>query len=271
MVLLGIVIASFIILISWMVRTSAIPYFLDYGHLPWQMHHLKASEVEFLKKYFRYYHLLPPRSQQIFERRVAVFMHSKSFIPRQMEAVSKEMQVLISASAIQLTFGFPRVHLSFFQYILVFPDQYYSRHTQRYHKGEVNPKAKSIVLAWRHFVEGYMRPDGRNLGLHEMAHALRLENRIMNKEYNFMDPHWLREWEIHADNTIREIRDGRETFFRAYGAQDREEFFAVAVENFFERPLEFYEKHPLTYDTLAALLKQDPRRFIEEKMHSGKI
>lgn len=172
--------------------------------------------------------------------------------------MTMEMKVLIAASAIQLTFGFPRVHLSYFHNILVYPDAYYSTINNRYHKGEVNPRLKAIVLSWKAFVEGYLQPDGRNLGLHEMAHALRLENRIMNEEYNFLDKRLLNEWEIRASNTMVEIREGRETFFRAYGAHDHEEFFAVAVENFFERSQDFLKQHPLTYRTLANLLKQDP-------------
>ena len=103
-----------------------------------------------------------------------------------------------------------------------------------------------------------MQDDGRNLGLHEMAHALRLENRIANEEYDFLDAALLKEWEERAAHTMAEIREGREDFFRDYGATDNEEFFSVAVENFFERPELFSEKHPKTYATLCQLLNQNP-------------
>ena len=185
-------------------------------------------------------------------------MTSKKFIPRQMSAVTWEMKVLIAASAIQLTFGFPSVHLSYFQYILVFPRTFYSQANKQLHKGEVNPRVKTIALSWADFVDGYLKPDGRNLGLHEMAHALRLENRIKNDEYDFLDEHVLKDWETLAVNTMNEINNGQEQFFREYGGVNNEEFFAVAVENFFERPLAFKDNHPDTYRTLCALLKQDP-------------
>lgn len=220
--------------------------------------YLSSQHREFLAKNFTFYQKLPPKSKQIFERRLVSFMNSKKFIPRQMERVSWEMKVLISASAIQLTFGFPKVQLSFFRHILIYPETFFSKANQQQHKGEVNPQAKAIVLSWKHFLEGYLKSDGRNLGLHEMAHALRLENRIMNEEYNFLDREVLKEWEIHAQHTIQEIRNGTEEFFRKYGSVDHEEFFSVAVENFFERPKQFHEKHPLTYTTLCRLLRQDP-------------
>lgn len=224
----------------------------------YKAYYLSPKHKAYLEKYFEFYQKLPPRSKHIFSKRVAAFMTTKKFIPRQMKYVSWEMRVLISASAIQLTFGFPKVHLSFFRYILVFPETFYSQATGLLHKGEVNPKVKTIALSWADFVEGYLKPDGRNLGLHEMAHALRLENRIRNVEYDFLDREILGEWEKIAVNTMAEINNGQETFFREYGGVDNEEFFAVAVENFFERPLEFKEKHPLTYSTLCKLLQQDP-------------
>lgn len=236
----------------------SIRHYSNYGNVPLAPVRLKREYVDFLKKHFSYYANLPQKSQFTFERRVAHFMQAKEFVPREMIAVSWEMKVLISASAIQLTFGFPNVHLSYFRYIVVFPGKFLSNATGQYHLGEVNPRYKSIVLGWRHFVEGYLKTDGRNLGLHEMAHALRLENRIMNHEYNFLNESALHEWELRATNTMKEISEGRETFFREYGATDREEFFAVAVENFFERPQEFSDQHPLTYNILCSLLNQDP-------------
>ncbi|MEQ9402088.1 MAG: zinc-dependent peptidase [Cyclobacteriaceae bacterium] len=220
--------------------------------------YLSEKHKAYLERYFVFYQKLPPVSQGVFRKRVATFISSKKFIPRNMEYVTSEMKVLISASAIQLTFGFPKVNLSYFNNILVYPDSYYSVINRTHHKGEVNPRFRAIVLSWKYFVEGYLKPDGRNLGLHEMAHALRLENRILNQEYNFLDENILKEWELRAEYTMQEIRDGQEDFFREYGAVDNEEFFSVAVENFFERPKTFFEKHPKTYTTLCRLLRQDP-------------
>lgn len=214
---------------------------------------------DYLEQYFHFYRRLPDKSKYLFRKRVRFFIASKNFIPRNIPAVTREMKTLIAASAIQLTFGFPRVYLSYFVNILIYPDNYYSTISKRYHKGEVNPRLRAIVLSWKSFIEGYVIPkDGRNLGLHEMAHALRLEDKIINEEYRFLDKEVLKAWELRAARTIQEIKDGRETFFRAYGGTDADEFFAVAVENFFERPTAFSTHHPLAYQTLCQLLKQNP-------------
>ena len=246
----AIVVASFFLIVGlyrFSLTGKAVPAFF-----------LSKAHKEYLNKNFSFYQLLPQKSKEIFSKKVARFMSSKRFIPRDIPAVTPEMKLLISASAIQLTFGFPRVNLSYFQNILVYPDAYYSPINGVHHRGEVNPRFKAIVLSWRYFLEGYLQKDGRNLGLHEMAHALRIENKVKNEEYNFLDPVILQEWELRAKHTMIEIAEGREDFFREYGATNNEEFFAVAVENYFERPILFREKHPLTYQTLCRLLRQDP-------------
>ena len=175
-----------------------------------------------------------------------------------MPAVTKEMKVLIAASAAQLTYGLPKVKLRHFTRILVYPDNYYSKITRQHHKGEVNPSAKLIVLSWRGFAEGYQNnTDGRNLGLHEMAHALRLENTIRNGEQKFLDPAALVKFDALGEQERQKIKDGGSSLFREYAAENADEFFAVAVELFFEQPAAFQAYQPALYALLTILLKQD--------------
>jgi hypothetical protein len=49
--------------------------------------------------------------------------------------------------------------------------------------------------------------------------------------------------------------------FRAldgYGTTNPAEFFAVATESFFERPVQMREKHPELYGELRRFYRQDP-------------
>lgn len=212
---------------------------------------------------FDYYRRLQPGFKIEFENKLIEFIDRKDFTPRQMKVVTEEMKVLISAAAVQLTFGLPDIYLQNFERILVYPDDYYSTIFKRYHRGEVNLGGGIIVLSWKSFVSGYADgTDGRNLGLHEMAHALKLENGIFNQEYNFLDEDVMKQWTVIAKNTILEIREGTETFFRSYGGVSIDEFFAVAVENFFEKPVEFKQEHPNLYKFTVLLLRQDPIRLL---------
>ena len=213
-----------------------------------------------LQNYFRYYRALNPVEKRIFEKRVQKFINLKTFIPRGMDLVTDEMKALIAGSAIQLMSGFPKIYFAHFKRILVYPNNYYSEISMRYHKGEVN-MGGLIVLSWKNFVDGYIdHKDGRNLGLHEMAHALRLENAIRNEEYGFLDNDLLKTWTDLCYREIHKMEDGESDFFRTYAASNSHEFFAVAVENFFERPQDFHDWHSKMYNTLVQMLNQDPLR-----------
>ena len=214
---------------------------------------------ELLEKYFRYYQQLSPENKRKFEQKLCGFLYSKQFIPRYMpEGIPIEMRVFISATAVQLTFGLPHIYLQHFSKILVYPDDYYSSITRRYHKGEVNPAYGIIVLSWENFKDGFLfTDDAINLGLHEMAHALRLENIIRNEEYQFFDETLLQRFDQIADNICNDP-EGSKGFIRPYACTDVHEFFSVCVENFFERSVMFKEHFPDLYLILSRLLAQDP-------------
>ena len=210
-----------------------------------------------LKEKSGFYNRLSPEAKTNFEKRVQHFINQKDFISRSADPVTAEMKVMISSVAIQLTYGFPRVYLTHFKRILIYPDNYYSTINKVYHQGEVNPLNRIIVISWSNFVRGMENYDsGINLGLHEMAHALRLENVIRNEEYDFLDARLLEKWEHLAQAEILSIRQGAASIFREYGTSSEEEFFAVAVENFFERPILFREHNEELFWVLARLLNQ---------------
>jgi Mlc titration factor MtfA (ptsG expression regulator) len=188
------------------------------------------------------------------------FMTAKKFISRDrgLGKVTPEMKVLIAASAIQLTFGLPYIELVHFDKILIYGNDYYSRLSRRYHKGETNPMYGAIIFSWNNFMHGVFHADGINLGLHEMAHALRLENSIRNAEHSFLNNKALDRWEDLAAKKIVAIRMGNNRFLRDYGGANSEEFFAVSVEAFFEKPEAFRENLPELYQAMSDILLQDP-------------
>ena len=78
----------------------------------------------------------------------------------------KEMPVLISAAAIQLTFGLKKYLLPNFEFIHVYPREFMRiKNTICFLEGNVS--GHTINLSWKHFLEGYAIPDdGQNVGLH---------------------------------------------------------------------------------------------------------
>lgn len=211
-----------------------------------------------INKHNSFYQKLPRDSKLLFEKKVNRFIYSKNFVPRGIAEVTDEMESLIASSAVQLTFGLPDVTLKHFDRILVYPNDYYSAINRRYHRGEVNPRLKTIVLSWHHFVEGFANEnDGMNLGLHEMAHALKFENIIENGEHHFFELEEYIKWLHMAANEITNIRNGHDSIFRKYASVNEEEFFAVSMEVYFEQPHQLFEYNPALYKTLSNLLRQD--------------
>jgi len=212
---------------------------------------------DILGEHSAYYRALGAADKNKFERKVCNFLYSKRFIPRNMPEVTIEAKLLIAASAVQLTFGLPTIYLQHFDKILVYPNEYYSSITKQYHKGEVNPRFGIIVLSWNNFMAGYAKEDAVNLGLHEMAHALRLENIIRNEEYKFFDERLINRFDDISRNICRNLKT-HANFFRAYACTNEHEFFSVAIENFFERAELFHKQIPELYVILTRLLGQDP-------------
>jgi Mlc titration factor MtfA (ptsG expression regulator) len=180
------------------------------------------------------------------------------FIPRQNIKVTKKIKTIICAGASQLVLNLPAESLTFFERIIIYPDYYQSRITNKLHKGEVNPGMRVIVLSWRGVVEGLNRTDdGLNLLLHEFAHALWIENKLMHREYTVLNTTSVAYYEQAASEEVKKMQNDEHHFFRKYAFTNKEEFFAVAVENFFERPQGLKAASPQLYNCMVSLFRQD--------------
>lgn len=204
---------------------------------------------------FPYYKTLSIGLRKKFINRLAIFLKVKQFVPRQMEA-NQNLNILIAATATQLTFGFKNFSLLGFQKILIYPDAYFSEIRKQYHKGEINVQAKLIVLSARHFLDGIVDyNDGINLGLHEMAHALNI-NEFENKNIDFIKR--FKAWEKVAKLELEEIKVNEKHFMRKYAATNMQEMFAVSTEYFFEKPLDFNAEIPILYQQMCLIYQQNP-------------
>ncbi len=214
-----------------------------------------------LQDKFPYYLKLDNKQRLLFEKKVYRFILTKKFIStKDITHPDDEMKVLIAASAAQLTLGLPEITLSSFTNIILYRYDYYNPVTKHKHAGEVNPRG-TIILTWENFVKGYALPsDAYNLGLHEMAHALKLENYSPGNEYLFLDKYFLSRWDKFAEPVFKKINSGEHTFLRSYAGTNGEEFFAVCVEYFFEKPDEFSKVLPDLYNAMCQILNQDPKK-----------
>jgi len=221
---------------------------------------------QILEKYFTYYRELPLLYRKKFVKRLKSFIEDKSFEGEQGFTITDEVKVLIGASAIQLTFGLRKYRLPHLHTIKVYPSIFMPMGSRAKFKGYTDPRGL-MALSWKDFVKGYSNPhDKINLGLHEMAHALKVEA-FEGDNFDEMFSDMIAGWLSASKDTIKELAEqpDENTFLRAYGGKNEDEFFAVCVEHFFEAPDEFEKELPSVFKYLKAVLRQDPRTIGKKK------
>jgi Mlc titration factor MtfA (ptsG expression regulator) len=216
-----------------------------------------------LKRQNSYYSNLSDNGQKKFEYRLSEFMRSKNFVGRQNLVVTDEMKILISAAAIQLTFGLEDFAFRNLHTINIFPGIFHSKLYNTSFKG-LTTRDGVLSLSWADFKSGYENEtDKLNLGLHEMAHALQIDLND-KKRYNNYFSDYLKKWKRGVVNDFYRLKAGQVPFLRSYGSSNLYEFFAVCVEHFFEMPEEFKRQLPNLYGYTAFLLNQDPANVTED-------
>jgi Mlc titration factor MtfA (ptsG expression regulator) len=234
----------------------------------WQLSHLReidsrfmSEEEKILLSKFPYFKGLSTLQRKRFLIRLNSFKRDTQIVGAEGLELTEEMRTLISASAIQLTFGLESYWLGFSKVIIVHPDIFHNSMLDQYHKGETNMKGR-IRLSWKHFLEGYQDgSDKLNLGLHELAHALDLSRVFDDSDYHFKA--YFEKWQLIAKEEYTSMQEYT-SFLRDYASTNFREFFAVCVEHFFEAPKDFKEHLPEIYKHMTMLLRQDPLKSIEE-------
>jgi len=227
-----------------------------YNHFYLRLKTLNPNQLSILKGQFSFYNRLSIKQRSYFEHRVAGFIADKTFIGRDHLKVTDEMKVLISATAVMLTFGFRDFYIGLIDNIFIYPTAFYSRINQAYHRGEFNPKLKALVLSWEDFKQGYaIGDDNLNLGIHEFAHAIHL-NSIKERDVNsiiFRDSFKELTTLLSANASLRKELIASK-YFRAYAYTNQFEFLAVLVEYFIESPKEFKSQFPEVYAKVRQML-----------------
>jgi Mlc titration factor MtfA (ptsG expression regulator) len=209
-----------------------------------------------LARYNPYYRSLTSPLRERFLRRVMLFVEAKEFKYIDLEP-EERMPLLISAAAVQLTFGLEHFLLDHFRTIFIIKDKYRFGLYNMPFEGHVSEDG--IYLSWSHFLREFTDySDGQNVGLHEMAHALTYVNFTVRegRDYTFHDQFVA--FSAVARPIFERMQAGENTLLDPYAATDYQEFWAVCIETFFERPTPFKRLLPDLYSSLCVLLNQDP-------------
>lgn len=220
---------------------------------------LTEKEKTLLGHNFSMYNSLPENYKKKLHHRIVWLRTRKKYVFHGKVERQDDLKLVLSATLAFITLGLKKYRMirSLLR-VIVYPTQYYSKINRRHHLGEYNPSLKTLVFSADKIWEGFKIPsDNKNLAIHETAHALSFE---MLKKGS---------WEARRFRVgFRKIRAlfEKDTFrtklvesqyFREYGMTNLQEFFSVAVENYFETPSIFYVEFPELFEIIQSMLNFD--------------
>jgi len=207
-------------------------------------------------------------------RLVQVFLTDKHFEGCGGLTLTEEMKVTIAAEACLLLLHLEGPCYPTLRTVLVYPHGFVPKVARSPGTGEVAPPPVRlmgeswgdgvVVISWDDAVRGARNPaDGENVVLHEFAHQLDAEDGVTDGA-PLLAPSALRTWggvlSAEYERLRRDAADDRRSTLDEYGATNKAEFFAVATETFFEKPVQLEREHPELYGQLQQFYRQDPAR-----------
>ena len=119
-------------------------------------------------------------------------------------------------------------------------------------------------------LHGARHPEqGHNVVYHEFAHKLDMLDGAADGTPPVADREQFADWVDVCSREFLRLRrlagEGHKTFLDSYGAESEAEFFAVATEEFFDRPIALKKHAPDLYHVLSAYYCQDPAGRMEER------
>ena len=213
---------------------------------------------EFLLDNYDHYDRLPADLRRRFEDDVRIFMSEKRITGIEAK-VTDELRLLVAASAVTLSVGWPDYEWDQVTEVLLYPhnfDRDYSFESEEL-SGQAHPWG-TVILSIPALRQSFADPDDAyHVGIHEFAHLLELDTTRFSGIPPGLAPARSREWVELMEREMERLRRGK-SVIDDYGANDPVEFLAVAVEAFFESALELRRRHREVYEVLAEYFRQDP-------------
>ena len=225
---------------------------------------LSRAHQDLLLQHSAQYRWLPSDVRQEFNRQVQVFLTDKQITPVETR-LTADVRLLVAASAVTLTAGWPGYTWDQLREVLVYPE-----HFDRDYEFVSRPSADPIMLgqahAWgvvilsRPALEAGFAHAGRrasHVGFHEFAHLLDLSQTRFDGVPSYLRDEGVRRWTALMERERERLERG-DSELDSYGLSGPPELWAVAVEAFFQDPVVVATAHRDLYEFLASYFTQDP-------------
>ncbi|MEI9957475.1 MAG: M90 family metallopeptidase [Ferruginibacter sp.] len=219
-----------------------------------------------------YFKSLNKQQQQQFEKEITEFL-SYVKINGVNTTVENIDRVFVAASAVIPVFAFPEWKYYNLKEVLLYADtfntDFKTEGGERNILGMVGTgyMEGKMLLSKAALEQGFKNDsDKNNTAIHEFVHLIDkadgdtdgIPSALLSKQYTIP-------WLDMTFQQMQEILKGKSDI-NPYGSTNKEEFFAVVSEYFFERPglICFQKKHPELYTLLQQIFKQDPATQMQE-------
>ncbi len=209
------------------------------------------------------------------EELVQVFVAEKNFEGCNGLDITEEIKVIIAAEACLLILDLPHDLYRKLITILVYPSTVVVPPSQRgvftqsplIEESETAISGQAfvhgpVILVWDAVKREARHPEsGHNVVYHEFAHFLDMIDGtadgtpVLHSREQYQN--WAKVFSEEFFALRSKAKKGQKTFLDPYGAKNEAEFFAVATEYFFDKPIEMQKSHKALYDTLAGFYLQD--------------
>ena len=230
---------------------------------------LSPEQQRFLRESVPMLSRLPPDLTQKLEGKINLFLDQVEFFGFEGVDVSDDMKLSIAAQACMLIANKDNRWYDSLRSIYIYPGAFKSKQKKR--DGAVEREVEHIrigeswnkgpvVLSWADAERGaFIDDDGHNVVLHEFAHQLDEQSGatdgapLLDEDQSPVA--WAAAFRDGFSRLQNDLAVGQTPFLDPYGATAHAEFFAVAVEMFFERPDEMKQHEPALYEQLAAYFR----------------
>lgn len=214
-----------------------------------------------LRAHVPLYDRLDDAGREQFERDVQFVMDEYAFEGVKDVEVTETLRLSVAAGAATLLHGRPSWELPGSRSVLFYPDRfndsYYDGADAAYdgmahQQGPIIFTAPAVETSWAD------PHDADNVVLHELAHLFDFDNEGPDGVPSLVASSSAADWQALVRREMRRVQWGR-SILRPYAAEAPSEFFAVAVETFFEQPERMARRHDALFRALVAFFHLDPR------------
>ncbi len=235
-----------------------------------------ANWIIIVKRNVPLYRYLPETDRKELHGHILIFLDEKKFEGCGGLQINDEIKVTIAAQACILLLHRKTNYYHTLKSVVVYPSAYIAHESRLVGNGIVAEgesvrlgeswHSGAVVLSWNDVLCGAADiHDGHNVVFHEFAHQLDHDggeshgSPVMERRSMYLA--WARVLGAEYAKLRKDTELGCRTVMDRYGATNPAEFFAVATESFFEKPVQLKQKHPELYEEFMLYYQQDPAKF----------